>query len=62
MGRRGPKSRGDEVLAVVPVRLPPAQREALRRLAAADGASVSDLAREAFTRYLATRQEDLVAS
>jgi hypothetical protein len=62
MGRRGPKSRNGDVLAVVPVRLPPEQREALQRLAAADGASVSDLGREAFTRYLAARQEDLVAS
>lgn len=44
---------------VVPVRVPPAQRDALRRLAAADGKTQSELAREAFSFYLSHRQDDL---
>lgn len=62
MGRRGPQPSGKPLNPVVGVRVPPADREALQRLAAADGAKPSDLAREAIRRYLVARQEDLVAS
>jgi hypothetical protein len=62
MGRRGPHPVGDEPRIVIGVRVDPPEREALRRLAAADGAKPSDLAREALRRYLADRQGDLVAS
>jgi hypothetical protein len=62
MGQRGPQASGKPRDPVVGVRVPPADRDALRRLAAADGAKPSDLAREAIRRYLAARQEDLVAS
>lgn len=58
MGRRGLKPPRE----VVGVRLDPPEREALRRLAAADGQTSSDLGREAIRRYLAARQEELVAS
>lgn len=61
MARRGPEPDYPRD-PVVPVRVPAEQRAALIRLAAADGRTTSDLAREAFTRYLAERAEDLVAA
>lgn len=62
MGRRGPIPSGRPSDPVVGVRVPVDQRDALLRLAAADGAKASDLVREALVRYLAERQGELVAS
>lgn len=47
---------------VVPVRVPPEQKAALVRLAAADGRTTSELMRESLSRYLAARADDLVAA
>lgn len=62
MGRRGPQPSGRPLDPVLALRLPTPERHALERLAAADGVSLSDLAREAIRRYLADRREDLVAA
>ncbi|MFD7161677.1 ribbon-helix-helix protein, CopG family [Kribbella sp. NPDC059898] len=55
MARKGPKP----PRIVVGVRLDPPERDALQRLAAADGETSSDLAREAIRRYLSERRADL---
>jgi predicted transcriptional regulator len=49
-------------MSVVGVRLDTPEKEALRRLAAADGATSSDLAREAIRRYLAERSADMAVA
>jgi hypothetical protein len=58
MARRGQTS--GNARTVVGVRVDPPEREALRRLAAADGCKPSDLMRESLSRYLAARADDLV--